>query len=86
MMLDLENATLIVGAALETVRLRVGWSASPDGTGGVATLRSGLIRESESRDCEALLREGVTLGGEVHGVMHSAIEITGRALEVPARH
>jgi homocysteine S-methyltransferase len=87
MMLDLENAALVVEAALETgLPLLVGWSASPDGAGGVATFRSGMIRESALADFDALMRAGVALGGDVHGIMHSAIEVTGPALKILARH
>ncbi|MCB2223844.1 MAG: homocysteine S-methyltransferase family protein [Actinobacteria bacterium] len=87
MMLDLENAALVIGAALETgLPVLVGWSASPGADGAVTTFRSGLIDRPGRHSFDEVLREGVRLGGEVHGIMHSEIGVTGPALDLLSRH
>jgi homocysteine S-methyltransferase len=87
MMLDLENAALVVEAAQQTgLPLLVGWSASPDGAGGAATYRTQQIRPPEPLSFDELMREGTRLGGDVHGIMHSSIEVTGPALRVLGEH
>jgi len=87
MLLDLDNAALVIEAAQRTgLPLLVGWSASPDGAGGVATFRSDLITRPDPRPFGELMRLGARLGGDVHGIMHSQIEVTGPALAILSDH
>lgn len=87
MMLDIPNAALVIEAAIGTgLPVLVGWSGSPDGRGGVATFRSDLIERPEPGSFDDLMRRGVALGGDVHGIMHSAVDVTGPALRILARH
>jgi methionine synthase I (cobalamin-dependent) len=87
MMIDLRNAALVVGAAEATgLPLLVGWSASPDGRGGAATYRLGGDDDYRPEPFSDLVRRGVELGGDVHGVMHSSIDVTGPALAALAAH
>lgn len=87
MMLDLRNTELVVEAAAATgLPLLVGWSASPDGDGGAATYRLGDDDRHRSEPFSDLVRRGVALGGDVHGIMHSDMGVTGPALEDLAEH
>lgn len=86
MLLDLDNAALVIAAATRTgLPVVAGWSASPDGSGGVATYRSDGI-EPDSRTFDQLMGEGTTLGADLHGIMHSEIGVTGPALRILGNH
>lgn len=87
MMIELENAALVVEAAKEVgLPLMVGWSASPGPDGGVSTYRSRRQQNDEDRSFDRLMELGSDIGGDVAGIMHSDVPVTGPALEVLARH
>jgi methionine synthase I (cobalamin-dependent) len=87
MMLDLPNTALVVEAASATgLPLLVGWSASPDREGGAATYRLEDDADYRPEPFSDLVRRGVGLGGDVHGIMHSSIDVTTPALAALAEH
>ena len=86
MMRDIANASLVVTAATAVgLPVFVGWSASLDG-GSVVPHRSKPYPEHERRSFDELMTLGAELGGDVAGVMHSAVEVTGPALKILNRH
>ena len=87
MMLDMTNAPLVIEAAKAVdLPLMVGWSASSDGEEGVLTYRDLAYREYEHRSFDELMMLGAELGGDVSGIMHSEVGVTGPALKVLAEH
>lgn len=87
MMADLANTTLIVEAAESVgLPLMVGWSASFDDDGSVAPYGGDRHREGQGLSFEELTRQGADLGGDVAGVMHSHVDVTGPALDVLRRN
>jgi len=87
MMLDLDNAALVVEAAGRTgLPLLVGWSASAGPGGEVQSYHTDAVAAADPRPFSELVRLGARLGGDVHGVMDSAVEVTGAALEILAAH
>jgi len=87
MLRDIANASLVIGAATAVgLPVLVGWSASSDEPGEVVPHRSEPYREHEQRSFDELMRLGAELGGDVAGIMHTAVEVTGPALEILNRH
>lgn len=87
MLRDIANASLVIEAATGVgLPVLVGWSASSDETGDVVPHRSNPYREYEARSFNELTRLGAKMGGDVAGIMHSAVELTGPALEILNRH
>jgi homocysteine S-methyltransferase len=87
MMLDVANASLVIAAAEATgLPLLVGWSASSDGAGGVATYREDSAGDYVARSFDRLMEEAVSLGGDVLGIMHTEVGVVHPALEIAAAH
>jgi homocysteine S-methyltransferase len=87
MLRDIANASLVIAAATAVgLPVLVGWSASSDEPGEFVPYRSEPYREHEQRSFNELMRLGAEMGGDVAGVMHSAVEVTGPALEILNRH
>ena len=87
MMVDVTNASLVIDAAKDVeLPLMVGWSASPDGEGGVLTYRDDVYNQYQSRSFDELMILGAELGGDISGIMHSEVGVTGPALGILAEH
>ena len=89
MMVDMTNASLVIDAANDVkLPLMVGWSASSDDAGGVVTYRSetSVYNKYESGSFDQLMMLGAELGGDISGLMHSDMDVTGPALEILAEH
>lgn len=83
MMIDLPNSTLVLEAARNTgLPVMVGWSASQDEEGRITTYRSERQPEPQPYSFAELIESGALLGGDIAGIMHSDVEVTGPALEV----
>ena len=87
MMIDIPNASLVLEAAGKTgLPVLVGWSASPGGDGRAVPYRSVRQAEPPRYSFSELMALGTSLGGEVAGIMHSHVDVTGPALGVLAEH
>ena len=87
MMVDIPNASLVLEAAQETgLPVMVGWSASLDADGRAVPYRGERQVETAQHSFSELMERGVSLGGDVAGIMHSHVSATGPALEVLAQH
>lgn len=87
MMVDIPNASLVLEAAQETgLPVMVGWSASLDADGRAVPYQSVRQEEASQHSFSEIMERGVSLGGDVAGVMHSHVEATAPALEVLAQH
>lgn len=88
MMMDREGALPVVRAAARVgLPLWVGFSASVSDSGQVTGFRTQIEAYAiEPEDFGGLVEEILAVGGEVAGVMHSAVADTAPALEVLGRH
>lgn len=87
MMVDVPNASLVLDAARETgLPVLVGWSASPGDDGRAVPYRSVRQDAPTPYTFMELMERAVSLGGDVLGIMHSNVAVTGPALDVLSRH
>lgn len=87
MMIDLPNSSLVLEAARSTgLPVMVGWSASQDEEGRITPYRSERQQEHQPHSFTELMKRGASLGGDVAGIMHSNVEVTGPALEILSEH
>lgn len=87
MMVDIPNASLVLEAARETgLPVLVGWSASLAEDGRAVPYRSVRQDQDATHSFAELMERGLSLGGDVSGIMHSRVEATGPALEVLSEH
>lgn len=87
MMVDVPNASLVLDAARETgLPVLVGWSASPGDDGRVVPYRGVRQDAPAPHTFTELMERAVSLGGDVLGIMHSHVAVTGPALEVLSGH
>ncbi len=88
MMLDLAGAApLLRGADSVGLPLWVGYSASRAGDGRIIGFETdGGYLGHPTQDFDGLIAQLVSIGGQVAGVMHSDVDITGPALDMLAAH
>jgi methionine synthase I (cobalamin-dependent) len=87
MMIDLPNSSLVLDAARSTgLPVMVGWSASQDEERRITPYRSERQEGHKPHSFAELMERGASLGGDVAGIMHSHVEVTGPALEILSEH
>ncbi len=88
MMLDSVGAAMVVRAAASVgIPLWVGFSAARTAAGDLVGFRSDIQNAAlRHEDFGDLVKEILSLGGDLAGVMHSEVEVTGPALAVLAEH
>ena len=89
MMRDLENAEIVIKAALATgIPVWVGYSAIVDQSGkdvrGLSWLHDGEL--DTRHDFTSMLEALIPLGGQVAGIMHTNLDDMNPALEVLGQH